>query len=510
MATDPLASTFNPVAVRAPNGIQLDNSAFWGSGIAPYNISLITSPTLVIRGDWDVDLPLTMAQNYYANLTNVPYKRFVQVSEGTHTLLLEKNRMELFQHVQLFLDQEAADTKSTPLASAYASATAASAQLPASGIISTNHYVNSSAAGIQIYVRNKRPASMTVFSSTKTMIMVHGATYPATTAFDLQLNNISVMDFFASHGYDVWSVDIRGYGLSSRPAEMELAANLSGPIVTTADAALDLKSVADYVLGLRGLAQHVAFGWSWGTSTMTRYVTLNPTKVSKLVIYAAQWFRPYAAPPVTAYRTVTRDQAYSRWINGLPSNLVSFYLPGSTFDDWWNATVVTDPTASSRDPPSIRAPNGIQLDNSILWGNFTAPYDIEQIICPVLVVRGDLDLDLNLNMSQSYYNALRVAPLRKFVQISGGTHTLLLERFRFELLREVQLFLDSQGPAVAASPLQSFARTVAVGPAPTGAPAAVGAPSAPTAAKAPATSSASGTHFTVALLATAALSLLVL
>ena len=33
--------------------------------------------------------------------------------------------------------------------------------------------------GIQIYVRNKRPAGMNRFSSDKTVLFVHGATYPA-------------------------------------------------------------------------------------------------------------------------------------------------------------------------------------------------------------------------------------------------------------------------------------------------------------------------------------------
>jgi hypothetical protein len=34
----------------------------------------------------------------------VPYKRFVEIGEGTHSVLLEKNRMQLFREVQLFLD----------------------------------------------------------------------------------------------------------------------------------------------------------------------------------------------------------------------------------------------------------------------------------------------------------------------------------------------------------------------------------------------------------------------
>ena len=37
--------------------------------------------------------------------SNAPYKRYVQIGEGTHTVIMEKNRMQLFQAVQQFLDE---------------------------------------------------------------------------------------------------------------------------------------------------------------------------------------------------------------------------------------------------------------------------------------------------------------------------------------------------------------------------------------------------------------------
>ena len=33
-----------------------------------------------------------MAHAYFAKLTGAPYKRFVELGEGTHTVMLEKNR----------------------------------------------------------------------------------------------------------------------------------------------------------------------------------------------------------------------------------------------------------------------------------------------------------------------------------------------------------------------------------------------------------------------------------
>ena len=57
--------------------------------------------------------------------------------------------------------------------------------------------VPSSDSGIEIYVRNKRPADMTSFRPERTLLYVHGATYPASTAFDLQLDGMSWMDYIA-------------------------------------------------------------------------------------------------------------------------------------------------------------------------------------------------------------------------------------------------------------------------------------------------------------------------
>jgi hypothetical protein len=47
-----------------------------------------------------------MAQDLFAALTRTPYKRYIELGEGTHTIIMEKNRMHLFREVQLFLDEK--------------------------------------------------------------------------------------------------------------------------------------------------------------------------------------------------------------------------------------------------------------------------------------------------------------------------------------------------------------------------------------------------------------------
>src|SRR5271157_2838312 len=76
--------------------------------------------------------------------------------------------------------------------------------------------VDSPQAGLKIYVRNKHPADMSAFAPERTLLFVHGATYPAETAFDLELGGMSWMDYIARRGFDVYLMDLPGYGASTR------------------------------------------------------------------------------------------------------------------------------------------------------------------------------------------------------------------------------------------------------------------------------------------------------
>ncbi|OTP67682.1 hypothetical protein PAMC26510_30455 [Caballeronia sordidicola] len=43
----------------------------------------------------------------FSKLTNAPYRRWVEIGEGTHSVLMEKNRWQVFAAVQAFLDEQA-------------------------------------------------------------------------------------------------------------------------------------------------------------------------------------------------------------------------------------------------------------------------------------------------------------------------------------------------------------------------------------------------------------------
>ena len=197
------------------------------------------------------------------------------------------------------------------LFAAIAIATSAAAQTPE--LVTEEMMVKSPDAGVDIFVRNKRPAAMTAFRPERTVLFVHGATYPAHTSFDLKLDGRSWMDYIASRGYDVYLLDVRGYGKSTRPKEMAEDAKNNPPIVRGETAVKDIGTVVNFILARRNIPRLNLLGWSWGTSLMATYTTQNAGKVERLVLYAPSWIRQtpslvQAGPgPLGAYRTVRRD-----------------------------------------------------------------------------------------------------------------------------------------------------------------------------------------------------------
>jgi pimeloyl-ACP methyl ester carboxylesterase len=301
-------------------------------------------------------------------------------------------------------------------------------------------------AGIQIYVRNKRPADMSQFRPERTVLFVHGATYPAHTAFDLQLDGQSWMDYIAARGFDVYLLDVRGYGKSTRPPEMDQPAEANAPIVRGDTAVSDITAAADFIRNRRNLPRITLLGWSWGTTLMATYTTRNPDKVERLVLYAPQWIRqtPSLVQGQGSYRVVKRDQALARWLTGVPEDKKAALIPAGWFDAWADATFATDPWGKTQTPPALRAPNGVIQDGGEFWSAGKAYYDPAKITVPTLLVHGEWDRDTPPYMAQTLFPLLVNSPGKRYVALAEGTHTIIMERNRMQLFRAVQAFLEEE------------------------------------------------------------------
>jgi pimeloyl-ACP methyl ester carboxylesterase len=326
-------------------------------------------------------------------------------------------------------------------------------------LVTESYTIPSGDAGIELYVRNKRPAGMANFPAEKILLYVHGATYPSETAFDLPIEGASMMELIAARGYDVYLVDIRGYGRSTRPPEMSAPPEANRPIVSTDTAVRDFAAAVDHVCARRGVAKINLMGWSWGTAISGKYTSEHNDKVHRLVLFAPLWiFRKDAvlapspeatgktAPQLGAYRLVSKEVAKARWLEGVPEDKKADLIPPGVFDAWIEATWATDPDATKYNPPMLRAPNGVIADALAYWTAGRAHYDPGRITVPTFLIHAEWDFDLPSYQAREYFAALKNAPYKRLVEIGEGTHTVMLEKNRMQFFREIIGFLDEENP----------------------------------------------------------------
>ena len=303
-------------------------------------------------------------------------------------------------------------------------------------------------AGIGLYVRNKRPEDMARFAPDNVVLFVHGATTPCETGFDLNLDGLSWMEYIAAHGYDTWFVNVRGFGHSTRPAEMSAPAQDNPPIVRTPVAAQDVGCAVDFICKRRAVGKINLIGHSWGTRIMSMYVIANSDKAHKLVLYAPAWIR--STPSLTdpggklgAYRTVTLADVVKRRNTGLPEGVKhTDLMPQRWFEAWADAAFAADPWGNQQDPKVMRAPTGPQADSREFFAAGKAQYDPAGIGVPTLLIVGEWDADTPPAMAQALFSRLSNAPYKRLVVIGEGTHIVFTEKNRLQLFREVQLFLE--------------------------------------------------------------------
>ncbi|SFO32304.1 Lysophospholipase, alpha-beta hydrolase superfamily [Bradyrhizobium sp. Ghvi] len=312
-------------------------------------------------------------------------------------------------------------------------------------MICEDFMISSDTDGIELFVRNKRLSALATFVPERTLLFVAGSTYPASTSFDLPLDGMSWMDHLARRGFDVYLVDVRGYGRSTKPAEMLGPPLDHAPVVRTPVAVADVAAAVDFIRKRRGLDRINLMGWSWGTTIMARYTSDNPDHVAKLTLIAPQWLRttPSAADAggtLGAYRIVDRAAAKARWLNGLPENKRTAILPDTWFENWAEATFAQ----SELDPDRLRAPNGTVQDSRDFWASGRPMYDPAEITVPVLIVHGDLDRDCPIDMAQAVFGKLTSAPARSWVEIRDATHSPFLETNRWRVFDAVDGFLAAR------------------------------------------------------------------
>ena len=335
-----------------------------------------------------------------------------------------------------------------PLMMAGVSAGQAAAQPVAPRVVSEDFMVATDDPGMELFLRNKRPASLGRAAPDRTLLFVHGVTYPSSATFDLPLAGQSWMDFIAARGFDVWCLDLRGYGRSTRPPAMSRPAGEAPPQLRSDAALADIAAAVAFIRARRQVAKLDLMGWSRGTLLMGRFAAENPGLVERLVLYAPVWLRqgpprPGAPPmPTGAWRTVTKDSVRRDWAAGVPDAKRAGLVPDDWFEQFATATWSLDPHGANADPPAIRVPNGPLVEILEHYASAEPFYDPGQITAPTLLVGAEWDVVTPPYMAAALFSLLASSPGKRLVTLADGTHAIFLERNRNALFQAVQLFLE--------------------------------------------------------------------
>ena len=307
-----------------------------------------------------------------------------------------------------------------------------------------HHWIASPHPGLQTFVRRLAPARTA--SPLKTVLYVHGATFPSALSVAHRFDGRSWRDELCDAGFDVWAFDFLGYGHSDRYPEMNDPPEAHPPLCRAADASAQLEAVVRFICREKGIPGVSLITHSWASMPAGLLAGRHPTLVDRLIMFGPLARRPprrYEKPPsAPAWRIVTAEDQWARFVEDVPAHEPPV-LSRAHFDDWARRYLASDPESARRRPAGVKTPTGPFSDILHAWHGELA-YDPSLIRAPVALIRGEWDGLIPDEDARWLFDALSASPLKRDIKISRATHLMHLEAMRHELHRESIAFLEGE------------------------------------------------------------------
>ncbi len=288
----------------------------------------------------------------------------------------------------------------------------------------------------------------------RVVLFVHGGSIPSVPDYDLPYKDYSWMEHLAAAGFDTFSMDQTGYGLSPRPM-MDDPCNMAAddraivsPDPLTGDCAPsyrhglttsqsdwdEIGRVVDYIRELRGVDKVSLVGWSAGGPRTGGFAARHADKVDKLVLFAPGYRREGASdpPPViptgdVPMRLQTRDMLENgRWRSTVACD--DQIDPGIQ-RVIWQTVMAYDQRGAVWGPPHgvmrVRTSAGS-------WG-WNREY-AAKVQAPTLILVGEQDR--LLGPDEQLYEDLTGADGRVLVTMACATHFAVWEKTQYRFLHE--------------------------------------------------------------------------
>lgn len=339
-----------------------------------------------------------------------------------------------------------------------------SQEVGANGIERHDFYVESE-SGVSLFVREVRPNTSCNGDSTP-ILLVHGARVPGIASFDLQVANGSLAADLARAGYPVYVMDVRGYGYSTRIAGMSKSPDANAPLVRSPAVVHDIDAVVDWIRERLPAEKVALLGWATGGNWSGYYATLQPDKVSHLVLYNTLYGGSEHHPRI-GHGTSLEDPANSGQFNYEEFGAYRFNTADSLFRLWdrsieledktdWRdqdvaaayaaAAMASDFTSETRTPPSFRAPTGA-LEDSFYLATGRQVWDASLIRASVLIISSEEDFWSRPEDRKNLVRHLSHAKEVESIIIPDATHYVHLDRpkrGRRQFIQEVLSFLGKR------------------------------------------------------------------
>ncbi len=267
---------------------------------------------------------------------------------------------------------------------------------------------------VDLFVREKVREGALEFGAGETfrgrvVLFVHGGYSPSTLAFDVPYRDYSWLEFLAREGFDVFAMDMSGYGRSSRPLmndpcnlspgsqKLITPTTLSEPcepkyksqLVNSDSETDDINAVVDFIRKLRGVEKLSLVGWSGGGIRAGTFAARHIDKVDRFIIFASSNYsrknpddKPQQLPAPGAPMTLQDYETgiVKRWLG--TSKCENTIEPGMP-EMIWALNKQHDPLAANWGSGGLRAPTRTYWG----WNANTA----KKITVPVLMMVGEQD-----------------------------------------------------------------------------------------------------------------------
>jgi len=293
--------------------------------------------------------------------------------------------------------------------------------LAAQTVNGVEHWVEH--AGNKLYVWEKYAGNP---GGKPVVILAHGSATAGRGSFDLQVPgkpSYSLMDFLARENFDVFALDVRGFGRSTHP---------DSPM-TTKEASEDLNAVVDYILKLRKSQKVHLLGWSWGTQYGGMFVMAHPEKVAKYVSYAQMHVN---SPDIAKRRPNIENFRKNPYISipeaGWKPRFHSM-TPAAASDP-----AVVDVFAKAAAQVEVKSPTGPQLDMVTIMPMINP----RLMPVPTMLIHGEYDDVADLDGLLPFFQQLPNR-YKRYVVIPNAGHMMHLQEGHRLFQHEVASFFKA-------------------------------------------------------------------